>query len=46
MHNIKDKLINGEKEHKSLEELIRDSIRFTFKKTSYYSIFRSIFIYC
>lgn len=32
MHNIKDKLINGEKEHKSLEELFRDSISFTFKK--------------
>ena len=29
---IKEGLINGNKDHKSFEELIRDSIRFTFKK--------------
>ena len=32
MHKIKDKLINGEKDHKSFKELFNDAINFTFNK--------------
>ena len=34
MHRIKDKLINGEKDHKSFKELFIDAFKFTFKKPS------------
>ena len=32
MHKIKDKLINGEKDHKSFKELFIDAFKFTFNK--------------